>query len=492
MLASGFDGVGDSVGRGRPQERNSSLMDQPLAARMRPRTFEEFVGQSPPRRSRASRSPKLVDGGHLPSIDPVGPGRHGQDDARAPARRRGRRATSMQLSAVSSGVADARKVMEGAEAALFRTVLFVDEVHRWSQGAAGRAAAGGRGRHDHADRRHHREPVLRAEHAAAVAVPAAAPGAARAEDDPRRCCSRALDRRRARAGRARRDARRRRARPPRRARRRRRAHGAHRARGRRAAGRTPAATRDRRCDASPTPCRSGPSSTTGRATRTTTSITAFIKSHPRAPIPTRRCSGSARMIEAGEDPRFIVRRMVILASEDVGLADPRALLVAVAAARRSSTSGCPRRAQPRRRPRSTSPGRRSPTACHTALGEGDGGRGSTDPVPLAPARRPLRRRREARARRGLPVPARLRRVITSSRSTDRSGSRTPLLRAVGPGRRRRVGAGHGRAGGRSRRRGSAPDRRTDRRPSDRRTRTASGAMGRLGQLPTPRTFGGTG
>ncbi len=40
----------------------------------------------------------------------------------------------------------------------------------------------------------------------------------------------------------------------------------------------------------------------------------------------------ASMIEAGEDPRFVARRMVIFASEDIGLADPRALQVAVAAA----------------------------------------------------------------------------------------------------------------------------------------------------------------
>ena len=38
----------------------------------------------------------------------------------------------------------------------------------------------------------------------------------------------------------------------------------------------------------------------------------------------------ARMIEAGEEPRFIVRRMVILAAEDIGLADPNALLLASA------------------------------------------------------------------------------------------------------------------------------------------------------------------
>ncbi len=39
----------------------------------------------------------------------------------------------------------------------------------------------------------------------------------------------------------------------------------------------------------------------------------------------------ARMLEAGEDPRFIARRIVILASEDVGNADPQALMVATAA-----------------------------------------------------------------------------------------------------------------------------------------------------------------
>src|SRR5262249_31136528 len=40
----------------------------------------------------------------------------------------------------------------------------------------------------------------------------------------------------------------------------------------------------------------------------------------------------AAMLEGGEDPRFVARRMIVLASEDVGNADPRALLVAVAAA----------------------------------------------------------------------------------------------------------------------------------------------------------------
>ncbi|WP_131787130.1 replication-associated recombination protein A [Protofrankia symbiont of Coriaria ruscifolia] len=49
----------------------------------------------------------------------------------------------------------------------------------------------------------------------------------------------------------------------------------------------------------------------------------------------------ARMLEAGEDPRFVARRMIILASEDVGLAEPGALGVAVAAAQALETVGLP-------------------------------------------------------------------------------------------------------------------------------------------------------
>ncbi len=59
-------------------------------------------------------------------------------------------------------------------------------------------------------------------------------------------------------------------------------------------------------------------------------ISAFIKSL-RGSDPDAALYWLARMIEAGEDPLFIVRRMVILAAEDVGLADPQALVVAMAA-----------------------------------------------------------------------------------------------------------------------------------------------------------------
>jgi putative ATPase len=49
----------------------------------------------------------------------------------------------------------------------------------------------------------------------------------------------------------------------------------------------------------------------------------------------------ARMVEAGEDPRFMARRLVILASEDIGMADPTALQTAVAAAQAVQLVGLP-------------------------------------------------------------------------------------------------------------------------------------------------------
>jgi len=69
-------------------------------------------------------------------------------------------------------------------------------------------------------------------------------------------------------------------------------------------------------------------------------ISAFIKSM-RGSDPDAALYWLARMIEAGEDPLFILRRMVILASEDVGNADPRALQVAVAALQGFQLVGLP-------------------------------------------------------------------------------------------------------------------------------------------------------
>lgn len=69
-------------------------------------------------------------------------------------------------------------------------------------------------------------------------------------------------------------------------------------------------------------------------------ISAFIKSL-RGSDADAAVYWLARMLEAGEDPEFIARRMIILASEDVGNADPKALQVAVAAAQALQFVGLP-------------------------------------------------------------------------------------------------------------------------------------------------------
>src|SRR6202044_3825309 len=69
-------------------------------------------------------------------------------------------------------------------------------------------------------------------------------------------------------------------------------------------------------------------------------ISAFIKSI-RGSDADAALHYLARMIEAGEDPRFIARRLVVHASEDVGMADPTALQTAVAAAQAVEFVGLP-------------------------------------------------------------------------------------------------------------------------------------------------------
>ena len=69
-------------------------------------------------------------------------------------------------------------------------------------------------------------------------------------------------------------------------------------------------------------------------------ISAFIKSIRGSDVDAA-LHYLARMLEAGEDPRFIARRLVILASEDIGMADPTALLTANAAAQVVALIGMP-------------------------------------------------------------------------------------------------------------------------------------------------------
>lgn len=69
-------------------------------------------------------------------------------------------------------------------------------------------------------------------------------------------------------------------------------------------------------------------------------ISAFIKSIRGSDVDAA-LHYLARMLQAGEDPRFIARRLVILASEDIGLADPTALTTAIAAAQAVQLIGLP-------------------------------------------------------------------------------------------------------------------------------------------------------
>jgi len=312
------------------------VADVPLAARMRPRTFEEFVGQAHlvgPGKALT----KLIEGGHLPSIVLWGPAGTGKTTlAYLLADAVG--AELQQLSAVSSGVADARKIMAQAKGGLFRTVLFVDEVHRWSKaqqdvllpaveegtvtliGATtenpyfslvtpllsrsillrlepltaedlrallDRALADedlGLGRlkvRASDDALDHLVEIAGGDARIALTGLEAAVLAARSAGEDVLTLERAAD-----------------------------------------AVQKKAIVYDRQGDAH------------------YDVISAFIKSI-RGSDPDAALFWLARMIEAGEDARFIARRMVVHASEDIGLADPRALLIAVAAAQAVEYVGLP-------------------------------------------------------------------------------------------------------------------------------------------------------
>src|SRR3954465_11968019 len=104
---------------------------QPLAARMRPRDLSEFVGQQHViGEGRVLR--KAIDAGQLPSMILWGPPGTGKTTLAAIAARRAK-ARFVALSAVSTGVADLRRVIDEARelgrATGERTVVFIDEIH---------------------------------------------------------------------------------------------------------------------------------------------------------------------------------------------------------------------------------------------------------------------------------------------------------------------------------------------------------------------------
>ncbi|MBI4497806.1 MAG: replication-associated recombination protein A [Chloroflexi bacterium] len=112
-------------------------------------------------------------------------------------------------------------------------------------------------------------------------------------------------------------------------------------------------------------------------------ISGFIKS-VRGSDPDAAVYWLARMLEAGEDPLFVVRRMVILAAEDVGLADPQALVVAVAAMQAVQFIGLPEGYLPLAEAAlylATAPKSNSALAAYQAARE-DVAQTGTQPVPL--------------------------------------------------------------------------------------------------------------
>jgi putative ATPase len=310
--------------------------DVPLAARMRPRTFEEYVGQGH-LVGEGRALTRVLSGGSLPSIILWGPAGTGKTTlAHLLADAVG--AELMQLSAVNSGVADARKIMDGARGGLFRTVLFVDEEHRWSkaqQDVLLPAVEEGTVTLIGATTENpyfslntpllSRCLLLRLEPLDDEAVTTLL---RRALDDVDRGLGRAGltiaddalqhlvsvaggDARMALTGlEAAADA-------------------------ARAAGATEI-TRDVAADA--VQKKAIVYDRQGDAHYDV--VSAFIKSI-RGSDPDGALFWLARMIEAGEDPRFIARRLVVHASEDVGMADSRALLVAVAAAQAVEHVGLP-------------------------------------------------------------------------------------------------------------------------------------------------------
>ena len=161
-----------------------------------------------------------------------------------------------------------------------------------------------------------------------------------------------------------------------------------------------------------------------------------------APTPTPSLYWFVRMLDGGADPRYMARRMVRMASEDIGLADPRALRVALDAAEAYERLGSPEGELALAEAWSTSPWRRSrtrsttPTTRPARSSKQDG----TRPVPLhlrnAPtqlmkdldygARLPLRARRGGRFRRRRELLARGRRRRSST--AGGAGPRDPHRR----------------------------------------------------------------
>ena len=331
--------AGDSLFDAAEQEAAERVA--PLAVRMRPRSLDEVVGQ---RHLLASGAPlrRLVEGDAPLSVVLWGPPGTGKTTLAMLIARSTRR-RFRELSAVTAGVKDVRQVVDEAKRALgetgAQTVLFVDEVHRFSKTQ--------------------QDALLPSVENRWVTLVAAttenpffsviSPLLSRSllltlepltDDDVRTVVERALDDERGLGGRVHVDA------------------DAVDHLVRLAGGdarRSLTALEAAAGAAAP-----GPDGDGGRVTLALLEqavdraavrydrdgdqhydvISGFIKSVRGSDVDAS-LHYLARMFEAGEDPRFIARRLVVLASEDVGMADPSSLQVAVAAAQALELIGMP-------------------------------------------------------------------------------------------------------------------------------------------------------
>ncbi len=306
---------------------------------MRPRTLDELVGQA---HLRVPGSPlrRLVEGDQPMSLLLWGPPGVGKTTIAAILSQQTDRAF-VEVSAVSAGVKEVRAAIDGARAELVRsgreTVLFVDEVHRFSKAQQDALLPGVENRWVSLVAATTENPFF------SVISPLLSRSLlltleSLTDDDVRGVLTRAVAER---AGPGRRGHRRRRgARPPRAARRWRRPPLADLPRGRR--GRGDLARAWTVVDLATTELAVDRAAVRydrqGDQHYDVTS--AFIKS-VRGSDADAALHYLARMIEAGEDPRFIARRLVISASEDIGMADPTALHTAVAAAQAVALIGFP-------------------------------------------------------------------------------------------------------------------------------------------------------
>ncbi len=310
----------------------------PLPVRMRPRTLDELVGQA---QLRAPGSPlrQLIEGDQATSLMLWGPPGTGKTTIAAIVSQQTDR-RFVEVSAVSAGVKDVRAAIDGARAELSgggrETVLFVDEVHRFSKAQQDALLPGVE----------NRWVTLVAATTENPFFSVISPLLSRSlllrlqpltDDDVRDVMERALVDERGLAGEYElaEDAR---------------EHLVRLSGGdaRRsltyleAAARAATARGGQRID-----LESAEAAVDQAAVRYDRQgdqhydvISAFIKSI-RGSDADAALHYLARMFEAGEDPRFIARRLVILASEDIGLADPTALTTAVAAAQAVQLIGMP-------------------------------------------------------------------------------------------------------------------------------------------------------